>query len=57
MRRRAVKCIVRQRKFECGLHAMRKAQIYIVRGIGMVVVQMRYQCPPEISLLELRVVE
>jgi hypothetical protein len=30
------------------------AQIYISRGIGTVVLPFRYQCPPEISLLELR---
>ena len=44
-----------QRKLKAGLHKRRNdAQIYITRGIGTVVVPMRYQCPPEISLLELR---
>ena len=43
------------RKRKAGLYANRKgAQVYITRGIGTVVVPIRYQCPPEISLLELR---
>lgn len=37
-----------------GLLAKGKTQIYISRGIGTVVLPVRYQCPPEISLLELR---
>ena len=49
--------ILPQRKLKAGLHARRNAQIYITRGIGTVVVPMRYHCPPEISLLELRSVE
>ncbi|CAN5456848.1 hypothetical protein BH10ACI3_BH10ACI3_23580 [soil metagenome] len=49
--------ILRQRKLKAGLHTRRNAQIYITRGIGTVVVPMRYQCPPEISLLELRTAE
>lgn len=47
----------RRRKLKAGLHRRRDSQIYITRGIGTVVVPMRYQCPPEISLLELRVAE
>jgi uncharacterized protein len=31
----------------------RLTQIYITRGIGTVVLPIRYQCPPEISLIEL----
>jgi predicted MPP superfamily phosphohydrolase len=46
--------ILRPRKLKAGLHTRRKSQVYITRGIGTVVVPMRYQCPPEISLLELR---
>lgn len=37
-----------------GLLAKGSTQIYISRGIGTVVLPFRYQCPPEISLLELR---
>lgn len=45
------------RRRKAGLHKRRNSQIYITRGIGTVVVPMRYQCPPEISLLELRCAE
>lgn len=48
------KRILPQRRLKAGLHTRRNSQIYITRGIGTVVVPMRYQCPPEISLLELR---
>lgn len=48
------KRILPQRKLKAGLHTRRNSQIYITRGIGTVVVPMRYHCPPEISLLELR---
>ncbi len=51
------KRILPQRKLKGGLHARKNSQIYITRGIGTVVVPMRYQCPPEISLLELRVTD
>ncbi|MFZ1702507.1 MAG: metallophosphoesterase [Pyrinomonadaceae bacterium] len=51
------KRILPQRKLKAGLHARRNSQVYITRGIGTVVVPMRYQCPPEISLLELRSAE
>ena len=44
----------RRRKFASGLHYRKNTQIYITRGIGTVVVPLRYQCPPEISMLELR---
>lgn len=44
----------RRRKFSSGLHSRWDTQIYITRGIGTVVVPMRYQCPPEISIIELR---
>ena len=48
------KRILPRRRLKAGLHRRRNSQIYITRGIGTVVVPMRYQCPPEISLLELR---
>lgn len=48
------KRILPKRKLKAGLHTRRNSQVYITRGIGTVVVPMRYQCPPEISLLELR---
>jgi hypothetical protein len=48
------KRIIPRRKLSSGLHRRRDSQVYITRGIGTVVVPMRYQCPPEISLLELR---
>jgi len=46
----------RRRKFASGLYRRKDAQIYITRGIGTVVVPMRYGCPPEISVIELRAV-
>lgn len=42
------------RKLRAGLYERRGSQVYVTRGIGTVVVPMRYRCPPEISLLELR---
>lgn len=45
---------IRRRKLSNGLHRRKDSQIYITRGIGTVVLPVRYQCPPEISLLELR---
>lgn len=45
------------RRRKAGLHKRRASQIYITRGIGTVVLPVRYQCPPEISLLELRIAE
>jgi len=46
--------ILPRRKLTSGLHQRKESQIYITRGIGTVVVPARYQCPPEITLLELR---
>ncbi len=43
----------RRRKLSSGLHKRKNTQIYITRGIGTVVLPVRYQCPPEISLIEL----
>ncbi len=51
------KRILPQRRLKAGLHRRYDSQIYITRGIGTVVVPMRYQCPPEVSLLELRKAE
>ncbi|CAN5687406.1 hypothetical protein BH24ACI3_BH24ACI3_11560 [soil metagenome] len=48
------KRLIRRRKLSAGLHGRKDSQIYITRGIGTVVLPVRYQCPPEISLLELR---
>lgn len=48
------KHLIRRRKLSSGLHKRRNSQIYITRGLGTVVLPIRYQCPPEISLLELR---
>ena len=45
---------LRRRRVTSGLHRRKDSQIYITRGIGTVVLPIRYQCPPEISLLELR---
>ncbi|MDQ6787580.1 MAG: metallophosphoesterase [Acidobacteriota bacterium] len=46
----------RRRKFASGLYRRKDTQVYITRGIGTVVLPVRYGCPPEISLIELRVV-
>ncbi|QQS31624.1 MAG: metallophosphoesterase [Acidobacteriota bacterium] len=51
--RDAEKGIIPRRR-KAGLHRNRGSQLYITRGIGTVVVPVRYQCPPEISLLELK---
>lgn len=48
------KRLIRRRKLSSGLHRRLGSQIYITRGIGTVVLPVRYQCPPEISLLELK---
>lgn len=52
--RDAEKRLIRRRKLSNGLHRRKDSQIYITRGIGTVVLPVRYQCPPEITLLELR---
>ncbi len=46
--------LIRRRKLSNGLHRRKDSQIYITRGIGTVVLPVRYQCPPEITFLELR---
>jgi predicted MPP superfamily phosphohydrolase len=45
--------LIRRRR-TAGLHQLKGSQIYITRGIGTVVLPVRFQCPPEISVLELR---
>jgi predicted MPP superfamily phosphohydrolase len=44
----------RRRKFASGLYRRRETQVYITRGIGTVVLPVRYGCPPEISLIQLQ---
>ena len=48
------KRLMANRRLSSGLHRRKDTQIYITRGIGTVVLPVRYQCPPEISLIELR---
>jgi predicted MPP superfamily phosphohydrolase len=52
--RRGAPPILARRRLTNGLHRRLDTQIYITRGIGTVVLPVRYQCPPEISLLTLR---
>jgi uncharacterized protein len=52
--REGEKRLIRRRKLSSGLHKRLDSQIYITRGIGTVVLPVRYQCPPEITLLELK---
>ena len=47
------KQVFAKRRLKNGLHRRKDTQIYITRGIGTVVLPIRYQCPPEISLIEL----
>ena len=48
------KKVLPHRRLSSGLHRRKDTQIYITRGIGTVVLPVRYQCPPEISLIELK---
>jgi uncharacterized protein len=50
------KQVFAKRRLKNGLHRRKDTQIYITRGIGTVVLPVRYQCPPEISLIELKCV-
>ncbi len=43
-----------RRRLLKGLGRQGNTQIYVNRGLGTVVLPIRYGCPPEISLLELR---
>ena len=54
IREKEKKHLVRRRRLTSGLHQRRHTQIYITRGIGTVVLPVRYQCPPEVSLIELK---
>jgi len=49
------KRILPRRKFASGLYRRKDTQVYITRGIGTVVLPVRFGCPPEISLIELRI--
>jgi predicted MPP superfamily phosphohydrolase len=50
------KRILPRRKFASGLYRRRETQVYITRGIGTVVLPVRFGCPPEISLIELKTI-
>lgn len=54
IREKEKKILARRRRLSSGLHKRKDTQIYITRGIGTVVLPVRYQCPPEISLITLR---
>lgn len=43
-----------RRRLLRGLGRRRETQIYVSRGVGTVVLPVRYGCPPEVSLLQLR---
>jgi predicted MPP superfamily phosphohydrolase len=43
-----------RRRLLKGLASQGETQIYVTRGLGTVVLPVRFGCPPEVSLLELR---
>jgi predicted MPP superfamily phosphohydrolase len=43
-----------RRRMLQGLGRQGDTQIYVTRGVGTVILPVRYGCPPEVSLLELR---
>ena len=49
--------ILPARRLSSGLYRRKNTQVYITRGIGTVVVPVRYHCPPEVTLIELRSAE
>ena len=50
------KKILPRRKFASGLYRRKETQVYITRGIGTVVLPVRFGCPPEVSLIELKTI-
>ena len=48
------KRILPRRKFASALYRRKDTQVYITRGIGTVVLPVRFGCPPEVSLIELK---
>ena len=50
------KRILPRRKFASGLYRRKETQLYITRGIGTVVLPVRFGCPPEVSLIELKTI-
>jgi len=44
----------RPRRFHAGLDRLQRTHIYVIRGLGTVVLPFRYRCPAEITQIELR---